>query len=103
MFKTFSKDSDEQQLMPLWMVKDLQVLPVSHAGVVALYLATTPNEETGKKTETQWALTLDQAQWLSNMLLAAISTLQIVDTSPDSDGNDDMRQEGSAEQTKATT
>ena len=58
--------------MPLSVADQVLVMPVGEARVIGVYLSTKVDEGTGQKKETQWALTLDQAEWLAKNLRTAV-------------------------------
>ena len=76
-FKKFQVDGSDGAAIPLSIVADqVLVKPLSQARVVGLYLATKPREETGDRVETQWALTVDQAEWLAKNLMSAVKDVR---------------------------
>ena len=71
-FKKFQVDGGGKAAIPLTIADQLLVKPVGEASIVGLYLATKPQEDTGDRVETQWALTVDQAEWLARNLMSAV-------------------------------
>ena len=71
-FKKFQVDGSDAATIPLTIADQLLVKPVGEANIVGLYLATKPQEDTGSRVETQWALTPDQAEWLAKNLMNAV-------------------------------
>ena len=75
-FRKVQTDDSKRSAMQLSVADQVLVQPVIEAGVVALYLSTVTDKNTGHKNETQWALTLDRAEWLAKNLKNAIKDVR---------------------------
>ena len=75
-FKSFEVDGAGQTAMPLTIADQILVKPIPQLDGAALLLRSKPDETTGEHTETQWYLTPDQAEWLSENLQNCLADIR---------------------------
>ena len=69
-------DNSGHAAVPLAITDRMQVRPIPHASLVALYLTTKMRDSTGEREQTQWALTIEQASWLIEHLQNAVDDIE---------------------------
>ena len=75
-FRKFQIDGSGEAAIQLTIADQVLVKPLSQANIVGLYLATKPKEDTGEIVDSQWALTVDQAEWLAKNLMSAVKDVR---------------------------